>query len=104
MSENTPSDPVFFQAYGNLYSIYQAVDDEKSDAAEPAGHPREQALETPPQLLADRERLLTLLDRLIVDERVTQLRSTPGQLRMVQRIRAVLASTPGNPPHLTAVR
>ena len=107
MSENTPGDPVFFQTYGNLYSIYQAEDDEKSDAAQPAGHPREQALETLPQLLAeraDRERLLTLLDRLIVDERVTQLRSTPGQLQMVQRIREVLASTPGNPPHLTPVR
>ena len=55
---------VFFQTYGNLYSVYQAEDDEKPDAAQPSGHPREQALETLPQLLAeraDRERLLTCM-------------------------------------------
>ena len=71
ISGNTPGDPVFFQTYGNLYSVCQAEDDEKSDAAQPAGHTREQALETPPQLLAeraDRERLLTcMLHQSIVD-------------------------------------
>ena len=40
----------------------------------------------------DRERLLTLLDRLLSDERVQRVKPTAEQLAMVERIRAVLDS------------
>ncbi len=178
------SEAVFFQTYGNLYSIYLAEPGEASDVAQTVSQPHaqalvrdaleaigeggylealarvavlladagkaiplalvelrkelvddyvrflpqvaedqwrrirgaqaimvqyapERALETLPELLADRterERLLELLDKLLGDERVKELRATPQRLEMVQRIRQVLAPTSDSPPHLTAVR
>ena len=53
----------------------------------------DKAVETLPALLgdhADRERLLTLLERLLADERVQRVKPTAEQLAMVERIRAVL--------------
>ncbi|HCY61379.1 MAG TPA: poly(3-hydroxybutyrate) depolymerase [Oxalobacteraceae bacterium] len=53
----------------------------------------EKALLTLPVLLADRadrERMLTFLDKLMADERVQNTRPTAEQLAMVERIRAVL--------------
>ncbi len=62
------------------------------------------ALETLPELLkdlADRERLLTLLERVVTDERVQKQRPTPEQLAMLARIRKVLGAAAG--PRLAAV-
>jgi hypothetical protein len=53
----------------------------------------EQAILTLPNLLAeraDRDRLLTLLDKLLADNRVQRSQPTPEQLAMVERIRLVL--------------
>jgi hypothetical protein len=53
----------------------------------------ERAIETLPLLLsdpADRERLLTLLERLLADPRVPRAEATPEQERTLERIRAVL--------------
>jgi pimeloyl-ACP methyl ester carboxylesterase len=53
----------------------------------------EQALATLPVLLGDaddRQKLLTLLDRLVEDERVQSTAPTEAQLAMLERIRAVL--------------
>jgi len=61
----------------------------------------EQAITTLPALLdnrADRERLLTLFDRLFADKRVQMAQPTPEQLAMRDRIRAVLSSEPAHPP------
>jgi pimeloyl-ACP methyl ester carboxylesterase len=55
----------------------------------------DKAVETLPALLAereDRDRLLTLLDRLLADERVQRVKPSAEQLAMVERIRAVLDS------------
>jgi hypothetical protein len=66
----------------------------------------EQALGTLPTLLdnrADRERLLTLLDKLMADERVQRAKPTPEQLAMLERIRAVLSGKPARERSLAAV-
>jgi len=58
---------------------------------------RDKAIATLPTLLAedaDRQRLLTLLDRLVQDERVQQSEPTPAQRAMMQRVREVLAAKP----------
>ena len=57
----------------------------------------EQALATLPKLLADRierKRLLTLLDRLVADERVQRGQPTDEQRAMLERIRTVLPARP----------
>lgn len=57
----------------------------------------ERALATLPDLLADpddRERLLTLLDRLMQDERVQRAEPTAEQRAMLERIRSLLGSRP----------
>ncbi|MES2538373.1 MAG: DUF3141 domain-containing protein [Pseudomonadota bacterium] len=54
----------------------------------------EQAISTLPALLdnrADRERLLTLLDKLMADKRVQMAQPSPEQLAMLDRIRGVLS-------------
>jgi len=64
----------------------------------------DQAVETLPDLLADpadRERLLTFLERLLGDERVQAQRPTPEQFAMLARIRKVLGVAGG--PRLAAV-
>jgi hypothetical protein len=56
----------------------------------------EQAVETLPALLpdrADRDRLLTLLERVLADERVQRIRPSPEQAVMLARIRQVLGAT-----------
>jgi hypothetical protein len=61
----------------------------------------EQAIATLPALLydpADRERLLTLLDKLMADKRVQMAKPTPAQLEMLDRIREVLSGAPARPP------
>jgi poly(3-hydroxyalkanoate) synthetase len=66
----------------------------------------EQAIGTLPALLdnrADRERLLTLLDKLMADKRVQMTQPTAEQLDMLDRIRAVLSSEPVRLPDLMAV-
>jgi pimeloyl-ACP methyl ester carboxylesterase len=71
-----------------------------------AHYDREQALGTLPALLtnrADRERLLTLLDKLMADERVLHAKPTPEQLAMLERIRAVLGGKPVRERRLMAV-
>jgi hypothetical protein len=61
----------------------------------------EAAIGTLPQLLADpadRERLLTLLDRILSDERVVQnFQPEPGQTAMLERIRRLLSGQGGAP-------
>ena len=57
----------------------------------------EHALDTLPVLLdeaGDRQKLLTLLDKLMADERVQHAAPTPQQKDMVDRIRAVLSAKP----------
>jgi len=71
-----------------------------------ARYDRDQALGTLPALLADRadrEKLLTLLDKLMADERVQHAKPTPEQLAMVERIRAVLSGKPMRERRLMAV-
>ena len=71
-----------------------------------ASYEMEQALGTLPALLpnrADRDRLLTLLDKLLADERVVRAKPTPEQLAMVDRIRAVLSGKPVRERRLAAV-
>jgi hypothetical protein len=61
----------------------------------------EQAISTLPALLDDpavRERLLTLLDKLMADERVQTAQPTPEQLAMLERIRGVLRGAPARAP------
>jgi hypothetical protein len=60
----------------------------------------EQALASLPQLLsdpADRTRLLTLLDKLMADQRVLAVEPTGQQLEMLGRIRSVLNPAPAGP-------
>ncbi|RZT97785.1 DUF3141 domain-containing protein [Rivibacter subsaxonicus] len=57
-------------------------------------HRPDQAVETLPALLSapqDRKRLLTLIERVLVDKRVQSIRPTAAQKAMLERIRAVLA-------------
>ena len=64
----------------------------------------DRALDTLPELLkqpADRERLLTFLERLLTDPRVQQQQPTAEQLTMLGRIRRVLGAAGG--PRLAAV-
>jgi hypothetical protein len=61
----------------------------------------QQAIATLPVLLAkpeDRKRLLTLLDRLLADERVQSVPPTAQQWEALQRIRAVLGASPAAGP------
>ncbi|QCP52893.1 DUF3141 domain-containing protein [Trinickia violacea] len=62
-----------------------------------ASYEPERAVQTLPVLLADhgdRKRLLTLIDKLLVDERVQRAEPTKEQLAMLARIRAALAPKP----------
>jgi hypothetical protein len=63
---------------------------------------RDRAIETLPKLLADpadRKRLLTLLDRVLADERIQRVKPTPEQSTMLERIRGVLGlDRKGNSP------
>jgi pimeloyl-ACP methyl ester carboxylesterase len=66
----------------------------------------EQAIETLPLLLAhakDRERLLTLLERVIADKRVQRIEPSEEQRAMLARIRGVLGA-PIRPQRMTARR
>jgi pimeloyl-ACP methyl ester carboxylesterase len=59
-----------------------------------AAYEPEQAIATLPMLLAeraDRKRLLTLVEKLLADERVQEVKPTKEQLTMLDRIRNVLA-------------
>lgn len=67
----------------------------------------ERAITTLPALLtdqADRERLLTLLDKLMADKRVQNAEPTAEQLAMHERIRAELSERPARSRRLAAVR
>ena len=67
----------------------------------------EQAVQSLPKLLAaagDRERFLTVLDRLLSDPRVPTGRASAAQRDMLQRIRALLPSTAGKKPRVGASR
>ena len=71
-----------------------------------ARYEREQAIETLPVLLADRadrERLLTLFERLLADERVQEGKPSADQMAMLGRIRAVLKARPAAGPRLAPV-
>jgi pimeloyl-ACP methyl ester carboxylesterase len=60
----------------------------------------EKAIETLPQLLAeraDRERLLTLLERLLADRRIQAVEPSAEQKAMLERIRGVLGGAAGAP-------
>jgi hypothetical protein len=66
----------------------------------------EQALLTLPALLAeraDRDRFLTLLDKLMADQRVQSVQPSPEQVAMVERIRSVLGGPPVLERHIAAV-
>lgn len=66
----------------------------------------EQALGTLPALLpnrADRDRLLTLLDKLMSDDRVQRAKPTADQTSMLERVRAVLSGKPARERRLAAV-
>jgi hypothetical protein len=59
----------------------------------------ERAVETLPALLpdrADRDRLLTLLERVLADERVQRIQPSAEQTAMLARIRQVLGATGGS--------
>jgi len=63
-----------------------------------ASYEPEQAIATLPALLPegdDRERLLTLIDRLAVDERVRHTGLTPEQISALNHIRSALGQSPG---------
>ena len=67
----------------------------------------QRAIETLPVLLAertDRDRLLTLVDRLLADERVQRVKPSSEQLAMLERIRTVLASTAARRPRVVAAK
>ena len=73
-----------------------------------ARHQPDKAVETLPALLSgpeDRERLLTLLDRVLADKRVQSIRPTAAQKAMLARIRAVLGpAAPQNRARAPAAR
>jgi pimeloyl-ACP methyl ester carboxylesterase len=65
----------------------------------------EQAVATLPALLADRadrERLITLLERLLADERVLGVRPLPEQVATLERIRGVLRTAGAPRPRIVA--
>ncbi len=67
----------------------------------------EKAIETLPVLLgerADRDRLLTLLDRLLADERVQRVKPSAEQLAMLERIRTVLGSAAARRPRVVVAK
>jgi uncharacterized protein DUF3141 len=67
----------------------------------------QRAIETLPMLLserADRDRLLTLLDRLLADERIQRVKPSSEQLAMLERIRGVFASTAARRPRVVATK
>jgi pimeloyl-ACP methyl ester carboxylesterase len=67
----------------------------------------EKGIETLPMLLSeqvDRDRLLTLLDRLLADERVQRVKPSSEQLAMLERIRTLLASTAARRPRVVAAK
>jgi pimeloyl-ACP methyl ester carboxylesterase len=67
----------------------------------------ERAIETLPMLLserADRDRLLTLLDRLLADERVQRVKPSAEQLAMLERIRTVLGSAAARRPRVVVAK
>jgi hypothetical protein len=60
-----------------------------------ARYERERAIESLPALVpdrADRDRLLTLLERVLADERVQRIQPSPEQAAMLARIRQVLGA------------
>lgn len=66
----------------------------------------EHALTTLPVLLhegGDRQKLLTLLDKLMADERVQHASPTPEQQDMVERIRAVLSGKPARDQRIKTI-
>jgi pimeloyl-ACP methyl ester carboxylesterase len=65
----------------------------------------EKAIATLPALLSerdDRDRLLTLLSRLLADERIQKVEPTPEQLAMLERVRSVLAAGGNWRPRMVA--
>ncbi len=67
----------------------------------------DRAIATLPDLLAeaaDRERLLTLLDRLVADPRVQRSKPTAEQRAILERIRGVLGGKPATRHRLAAAR
>jgi len=67
----------------------------------------ERSIETLPDLLperADRERLLTLLGRVLADKRVQSSHPTAEQAAMLERIRGVLRDRPAGGRHLAAAK
>ncbi len=67
----------------------------------------EKAVATLPALLterADRERLVTLLDRLLADERVQRVKPTSEQKAMLERIRGLLRTAGGSRPRMVAAQ
>ncbi len=65
----------------------------------------EKAVATLPALLTehtDRERLVTLLDRLLADERVQHVEPTKEQTAMLERIRSLLRAAGGARPRVVA--
>jgi pimeloyl-ACP methyl ester carboxylesterase len=70
-------------------------------------HEPERAIETLPQLLAlqaDRERLLTLLKKVLADERVQKAKPTAGQLAMYERIRKLLDVATARPRKVASLK
>jgi len=67
----------------------------------------ERAIETLPQLLADqadRERLLTLLKKILADERVQKAKPTAEQMAMYERIRKILESASARPRRVASIK
>ena len=67
----------------------------------------DKAIETLPVLLAkrkDRDRLLTLLERVLRDKRVQRIQPSPEQTAMLARIRRVLGRTSRRPAPVPARR
>jgi hypothetical protein len=67
----------------------------------------DKAIETLPVLLAkrkDRDRLLTLLERVLRDKRVQRIQPSPEQIAMLARIRRVLGRTSHRPAPVPARR
>ena len=56
----------------------------------------ERAIATLPDLLdlEERERLLTLIDRVIADKRVVDQKPTNEQMQMIERVRSALSAAP----------
>ncbi len=105
------SEATFFQTYGNVFSLYIAAEYRELLPAMPPDQWRrtrgeqeiivryepEQALATLPKLLADsadREKLVTLVRRLLADERVQRAKPSTEQLAMVEHIGEALDVSP----------